>query len=191
MTARARVSATIVKLAVVALVGVSTAVATIGLGASPSAAHTDLLQASPGVGQRAGGTIEFLDLAFTEPVTEAVVEVTFDGETVPGSMLVDEGIIIRYVFDDALAEPGRYDVRYEMISFDTDFTERDFFFTYDPEAPPPIRLGTVIEERNWTPIIASGVFIASMLALAFLFLSRLESRRRLRTAADGESELAP
>ncbi|MEL7156548.1 MAG: hypothetical protein AAFN30_08110, partial [Actinomycetota bacterium] len=70
-------------LAVVALVGLVTVV--VG-PAHPAAAHTDLLQASPGPGQRAGGDVRFIDLVFTEPVTEATVTVTSGGVEVPSRL---------------------------------------------------------------------------------------------------------
>ena len=151
----------------------------LGVAVQPAAGHTDLLQASPGAGQRAGGEIDFIDLAFFEPVSGASVTVVHDGATVPGSMTVTDGSIIRFAFDEALSSAGTYDVTYEMISYDLDETRGSFSFTFEPEAPQARRIGTVEPEgRNWVQIIATGVLIAALAGVAFLFLSRLESRRR-------------
>lgn len=149
---------------------------------NPAAAHTELLQASPGPGQRGGGKVEFIDLVFLEPVSEATVEVVFDGESLPGEMNVTEGSIIRFKLDEPLETPGTYEVKYRMISFDLDDTEADFSFTYAPDAPQVQRIGDPgagEEGRNWIAVIATGVLIVSLAGLAFLFLSRLESKRRL------------
>ncbi len=165
---------------------VATGALVVGLvGAGPAAAHTDLLQASPGPGQRAGGTIDFIDLAFTEPVTEAAVQVLFGGSSLPGQVTVGEGAIIRFELDEPLAQSGTYEVRYQMISYDLDPTESSFSFLFEPDAPQAFRIGQVPEEdtgRNWTQIIATAVLVASLAGLAFLFLNRIESRRRLTAA---------
>lgn len=160
------------------------------MSAGPAAAHTELLQASPGPGQRAGGDIDFIDLVFLEPVSSASVEVVHDGEVVPGSMTVTDGSIIRFVFDEALTSSGRYDVTYQMISYDLDDTEDGFFFTFEPEAPQALRIGEPGEVggRNWLQIGATVVLIASLAGLAFVFLSRLEQRRRTTVTSD---EAAP
>lgn len=163
----------------------SVAVATLTL-ASPAAAHTDLLQASPGPGQMAGGVIDFIDFAFLEPVSEAVVDVEFDGETVPGTTVQAEGQIIRFEFDEPLSSAGRYDVSYSILSFDLDHTEASFFFTYDPDAPQAIRIGTVDLPggRNWVLIIVTAVLIVTIVGLAFQLLSRVEARRSRKAASD-------
>ena len=148
--------------------------------AVPAAAHTELLQASPGPGQRAGGEIDFIDLAFFEPVTDASVEVVHDGESVGGSMSVTDGSIVRFDFDEPLSSTGTYEVTYRMTSFDLDLTEAGFSFTFEPDAPQALRLGVVEPTgRNWVAIIATVVLISSLVGLAFVFLSRLEAKRRL------------
>jgi methionine-rich copper-binding protein CopC len=177
-------------LSVLLLVGVALGIGTAtgivpGLGSAPAAAHTDLLQASPGPGQRAGGDIDFVDLAFLEPVSGATVDVVHDGETVPGSMIVTDGSIIRFAFDEPLTSSGTYEVSYAMTSYDLDATTGSFSFTFEPEAPQARRIGTIEESgRNWTQIVATGVLIVALAGAAFLFLSRVESKRR----APGSSE---
>jgi methionine-rich copper-binding protein CopC len=170
-----------VLLALAALAGGVGGILTVG-GADPAAAHTDLLQASPGPSQQAGDPLQFIDLAFLEPVSDAVVRVTFDGAELPGTMLTDEGTIIRFQLEEPLSQPGRYDVSYEMLSFDLDQTESGFFFTFAPDSPPPLRLGNVTEAgsggRDWIPIIATVVLVGSLAGLAFMFLDRLEGRRQ-------------
>ncbi len=152
--------------------------------APPAAAHTDLLQASPGPGQRAGGEIDFVDLAFLEPVSDATVDVVHDGGTVAGSMVTTDGSIIRFEFDEPLASAGTYDVSYAMTSADLDATTGRFTFTFEPSAPQAVRIGTVgPEPRNWVPVIATGVLIVALAGAAFLLLGRLEARRRAATEA--------
>lgn len=156
----------------------------------PAGAHTDLLQASPGPGQRAGGDIDFLDLAFLEPVSDATVEVLHDGQPVPGSMITTDGSIIRFEFDEALTSAGTYEVTYAMTSYDLDATTGTFSFTFEPEAPQARRIGTVEPEpRNWLPIVATGVLIAALAAAAFLFLSRVEAKRRSGASSTDEQRV--
>ncbi|MEM8925631.1 MAG: copper resistance protein CopC [Actinomycetota bacterium] len=147
---------------------------------APAFAHTDLLQASPGPGQLVGGTVEVIDLVFTEPITEARVTVTRDGQDVPGTMVNTDGIIIRFELDEPITEPGRYDVRYEMISFDLDDTADGFFFEYEPSAPEPFRLGVVQEPEgtNWVMVAASAVLMAALAGLLFIFVKRVDGQRR-------------
>lgn len=170
--------------AVSALLAIVVALAALAL---PAAAHTELLQASPGPGQRAGGEIDFIDLAFFEPVTDASVDVVHDGEVVSGSMSVTDGSIVRFDFDEPLSSTGAYEVTYRMTSFDLDQTEAGFTFTFEPDAPQALRLGVVEPTgRNWVAIIATVILIASLVGLAFVFVSRLEAKRRL-AASTGDS----
>ncbi|MEM9615366.1 MAG: copper resistance protein CopC [Actinomycetota bacterium] len=151
------------------------------VGPSPAGAHTDLLQGSPGPGQRVGGEVDVIDLVFAEPVTEAAVTITGpDGEDIGGEMTAADGLIIRFSLDEPLTEPGDYQLDYEMISFDTDFTARGYNFTYDPSAPEPIRLGVEVEPEgtNWPMIIASVVLMAALAGLVFLFVKRTDAQRQ-------------
>lgn len=159
---------------------------------TPAAAHTDLLQASPGPGQRAGGEIDFIDLAFFEPVSDLTMEVVHNGETVPGSVTVADGSIIRFEFDEPLTSAGTYEVTYAMTSYDLDATTGAFSFTFEPDAPQARRIGSVEvepEEQNWVPIIATGVLIAVLVGAAFLFLSRIEAKRRSSVQPDEASQV--
>ena len=168
------------------------------LGATPASAHTDLLQASPGPGQRVGGDVDFVDLVFLEPVSGATVEVSLDGAILDGSMVVAEGSIIRYELAEPLSSPGRYEVAYRMRSFDGDQTEETFPFTFEPDAPQALRIGDPVTGevpngggRNWVQLLATAVLIASVAGLAFLFLTRLERRRRLAADATAPDEAQP
>ena len=176
--------------AVAAMVLVLAMAAGVLAAPKPAAAHTELLQASPGPGQRGGGKVEFIDLVFLEPVSEATVQVLFEGESLPGKMNVDEGSIIRFELDDPLETPGSYQVVYQMISYDLDDTEADFSFTFSPDAPQVQRIGDPgagEQGPNWVAIVATGVLVLSLAGLAFLFLSRLESKRRL--AGEGPDDV--
>lgn len=151
-----------------------------GAGPGMAGAHTDLLQGSPGPNQASGGTIDFVDLVFAAPVTEVQVQVTGpDEQIVPGSMEIDEGQIIRHEMSE-LTEPGRYVVRYQMVSDDGDFTEGGYFFTYDPTAFQPTRLGQVDvqpEDGDLTRRIALVVLVVALVGMCVLLAIELRRRR--------------
>lgn len=154
-------------------------------GISGAGAHTDLLQSSPGPAQRAGGTVDFIDLVFVEPISdfELVLEDP-SGDLVDGEIENDEGQIIRYRMP-ALTETGRYVVRYTMLSADGDVTESAYFFTYHPDAVQPVRLGEVDVPSNTRPVVATVagvVLVLSLVGLAMIFLTKLERDRAARAA---------
>ncbi len=155
---------------------------------SAASAHTDLLQGSPGPGQQVGGTVDFVDLVFVDPVANAAVTIEGpDGQELGGTTVVTDGQIIRYEMAP-LTEVGRYVTRYSMISADGDFTESGFFFVYEPSAIEPIRLGDAdIPSSGWSPvaIAASVVFGLAMIGLVLVFLAKLE-RDRAAAAAVGD-----
>ena len=154
---------------------------------TPAGAHTPLLQGSPGPAQRVGGAVDFVDLAFLEPVEDAVVSVEFEGAVMAGRTTVSDGQIIRFEFDQPIASPGRYDVNYQMTSFDGDFTQEAYFFTYAVDAPEPARLGDTVvapltegssDGTNWVQLAALVVLIGSLVALLGLLVWWLDNRRR-------------
>lgn len=152
----------------------------------PAAAHGELLQASPGPGQRAGGVVDFIDLAFLQEATDVVVEVTRDGAPVAGVTTVASGRIVRFAFDQPLTEPGRYDVTFTASWMDEDRISEAYYFTYLPDAPAPVHIGAVptsSQQGGWSivQIVATVVLVTSMLGLAFLYIVHLE-RRRSRAA---------
>lgn len=158
---------------------------------APVGAHTALLEASPQRDSTAGGTIDFVDLAFLDPVSEAVITVTFNGQPVAGVTSSAEGELVSFELDQPLQEPGRYQVSYEMISFDSDFTTSGFFFTYATDAPQPARLGDPdagSEESSQVAILATVAGITALLCVAAVFVWRIEGKRRaqLVDAADDD-----
>lgn len=162
-------------------------VSTVGVG--PAAAHGKLLQASPGPGQKAGGVVDFIDLAFLEDATDAVVVVTKDGAPVPGTTTVASGRIVQFTFDPPLSAPGRYDVTFTATWSDQDRVSETYFFTYDVAAEAPVHLGSgdlTQPESGWSSvkIVATVVLITAMFGLAVLYVLQLE-RRRSRAVADG------
>ena len=163
-------------------------VATVGV--SPAAAHGKLLQASPGPGQNAGGVVDFIDLAFLEDATDAVVTVTKDGAPVPGTTTVTSGRIVRFAFNPPITAPGRYDVTFTATWVDQDRVSEAYYFTYDAAAPAPVHIGSVDDlpqpRSSWSSvkIVATVVLITAMFGLAALYVLQLE-RRRSRAAAGG------
>ena len=169
-----------------ALVGVVTAL--IAVGARPAWAHTSLLQGSPGPGDRVGGVVDFVDLAFLEPVTEAEITVLLDGEVLAGTTTVAEGRIIRFELDEPITEPARYDVTWDMISFDGDATVDGYAFVYDPSAPAARRIGTpptagtgagpgVVPAFEWGRLAAAAVLVVCLAGLVFVALTWIDDRR--------------
>ncbi|MEL7207977.1 MAG: copper resistance protein CopC, partial [Actinomycetota bacterium] len=157
------------------LVGLAVAVVL----AVPASAHTAMLQASPDRDAVAGGSIAFIDLLFLDPVSEASVTVTFNGAPVAGRTTVDAGEVITFALDQPLAEPGRYQVGYEMVSFDSDFTTGGFFFTFDPAAEQMARIEQPGSGGLSPAILAlSGAGLAVVVGLLGLFVWRIDSRRR-------------
>ena len=154
---------------------------------SAAGAHTDLLQGSPGPAQRAGGTVDFVDLVFFEPVSNAVVTLEDpNGESIAGSMVQADGQIIRFAMPP-LTETGRYIVRYTMDSADGDDTEAAYFFTYHPDATQPARLGAPDVPDNTTSIVtivSAVVFLLCLIGLVMIFLTRLERRRAAAVTGD-------
>lgn len=166
------------------------------VGASPAAAHGKLLQASPGPGQKAGGVVDFIDLAFLEDATDAVVSVTKDGAPVPGTTTVANGRIVRYAFNPPLSVPGRYDVTFTATWVDKDRVTEAYYFTYDAAAPAPVHIGSVDNlpepKSSWSSvkIVATVVLITAMFGLAVLYVLQLE-RRRSQAAAEAAQAAGP
>ena len=160
------------------------------VGAGPAAAHGQLLQASPGPGQKAGGLVDFIDLAFLEDATDAVVVVTKDGAPVPGTTTVANGRIVRFQFDPPLSAPGRYDVTFTATWLDQDRVSEAYYFTYDAAAQAPRHIGSADSLAQpgggWSSlkIVATVVLITAMFGLAVLYVLQLE-RRRSRAVAAG------
>lgn len=153
--------------------------AIIGLWATPATAHTALLEASPGPDQTAGGTIEGIDLAFLDPVTNAIVTVSYNGEAIAGTTTISDGELVRFEFERPLDLDGRYQVDYEMISFDSDFTTSGFFFTYTADAPEPARLSAPGSEgTSQTVLLASIAGITVLMCALAVFIWNLEGKRR-------------
>lgn len=148
----------------------------------PSAsAHTAMLRASPDRDAVAGGSIGFVDLEFLEPVSDVSVVVSFNGVPVAGQTTVDAGELITYTLDQPLTQPGRYQVNYEMISFDSDFTTGGFFFTFDPTAEEAVRILEATGEgglSTTTTLVVSGFGIVLIVGLLALFVARVDSRRQ-------------
>ena len=128
---------------------------------SGAAAHTDLLQGSPGPAQQAGGTVDFIDLVFFESVSNAIVTLEDpNGILVDGTTSVADGQIIRFEMPP-LTETGRYIVRYTMDSADGDDTEAAYFFTYLPDGAQPARLGEPDVPDNTANVVSIVASIAS------------------------------
>ncbi len=162
-----------------ALLTTVVALAVTALLAPPASAHTAMLRASPDRDATAGGSIGFIDLEFLDPVTNASVRVTYNGAPMTGRTTVTAGEVITFTLDQPLTQPGRYQVNYEMISFDSDFTTGGFFFTFDPAADQMARIEPPGSGGFSTTTLAlSGAGLTVLVALLALFVWRIDNRRR-------------
>lgn len=151
------------------------------LGVGAAAAHTDLLQGSPGPGQTVGGRVDFVDLVFMAPVSDAQIEVTGpDGGVVPGQMETTAGQIIRFRMV-ALSAEGSYAVAYRMVSDDGDDTRASYSFTFRADGLQPIRFGRADvpepgpgEAIRWA---LTTVAVVALVALCIVLVLRLRRRR--------------
>lgn len=162
-----------------ALLATVVALAVVALLALPTSAHTTMIRASPDRDAIAGGSINFIDLEFLDPVTDASVTVTYNGVPVSGRTTAAAGEVITFAIDQPLAQPGRYQVNYEMISFDSDFTTGGFFFTFDPAANQMGRIepsGSGGFSTTMT-LALSGAGLALLVGLLALFVLRIDNRR--------------
>ena len=162
-----------------ALLTTAVALAVTGLLALPAGAHTAMLRASPDRDATVGGSIGFIDLEFLDPVTNASVTVTYNGAPVAGRTTVADGEVITFTLDQPLAESGRYQVNYEMTSFDSDLTTDGFFFTFDPAADQVARIEPSGSGGfSSTTLALSGAGLTAVVGLLALFVRRIDNRRR-------------
>lgn len=169
---------------IIILIGLVVALASVGPTAPRAGAHTDLLQGSPGPGQRVGGTVDFVDLVFLAPVREVVIEVRDPGgEVIAGEMEVADGQIIRYAMEALIVE-GRYLIDYEMISDDGDLTQSGYFFVYEEGAFEPVRLGEV--DVPGPPIVTARNAVGAVLVVVLGLICVVLANRfwRARAALD-------
>ncbi|MGH1494019.1 MAG: copper resistance CopC family protein [Acidimicrobiales bacterium] len=147
--------------------------------ALPARAHTAMLRASPDRNATAGGSIAFIDLNFLDPVTNASVTVTYNGTPVAGRATVADGEVITFTLDQPLTQPGRYQVSYEMTSFDGDFTTGGYFFTFDPAAEQVGRIEfSGSSGFSTTTLALSGAGLIMIVGLLAVFVRRIDSGRR-------------
>jgi methionine-rich copper-binding protein CopC len=158
------------------------ALAVIALQALPAGAHTAMVRASPDRDATAGGLITVIDLEFLDPVADAVVGVTYNGAPVAGRTTMAAGEIVTFTLDQPLAQPGRYQVTYEMISDDGDFTTGGYFFTFDPAAGQPGRLEPSGGGGLSTTTLAGmvGLGLALLVGVPILVMLRKDAQRRER-----------
>ena len=150
-------------------------------------AHTAMLRASPDRDAVVGGSISVIDLEFLEPVTGTSVTVSYNGIPVPGETTVADGELINYTLEQPLTDPGRYQVSYEMISADGDFTTGGYFFTFDPSAAEPARIELESSGVTTPVLLVAGVGLAGVAALIGYFVWRTNSRLREPLVDAGDS----
>ena len=101
--------------------------------AVPAAAHTTLVFASPGPGQRAAGTVDRIELGFADPVFDPVVKLFApDGTLVEGRVEIIDDRTIAHI-SEGLEMVGEYVVSYKVTAPDDDDQpdlEGAYAFTY-------------------------------------------------------------
>ncbi len=190
---RSKVIDALLGLVVVPVLLVGALVAVLAVGPRPASAHADLLQGSPGPAQRVGGQVDFIDLVFTEMVTEASVSlIDPNDQPVAGQTVVTDGQIIRFEMP-ALTEVGRYVVRFELISNDGDLVQSGYFFDYELDAFEPVRLGEELlgdDSAATVQRVALVVIGLCLTGLCLIGLLRLQQRRAALAAVTGEGSAA-
>lgn len=158
------------------------ALAVIALQAVPAGAHTAMVRASPDRDATVGGSITVIDLQFLDPVADAVVGVNYNGAPMAGQTTVAAGEIVTFTLDQPLAQPGRYQVTYEMTSADGDFTTGGYFFTFDPAAAPPATLEPSGGGGLSSTTVAglAGLGLALLVGIPVLVMLRRDAQRRER-----------
>lgn len=161
-----------------ALLSAVAALALTALMMPSASAHTAMLRASPERNATAGGSIQFIDLEFLDPVTDVSVAVTYNGVPVAGRVIANSGELITFTLDQPLSQAGRYQVNYEMTSFDSDFTTGGYFFSFDPTADQPGRIEFSDSGRlSLVTLAASGIGLAALVGLLLLFVRRIDRQR--------------
>lgn len=162
---------------------------------SPASAHTTLFKTSPEPGQTVGGTLDFVDMAFADVVSQARILVTHNGIEVPGTTVNDSGVVIHFTFAQPLTESGRYDVTYSGLASDGHDATEAYTFIYQPNAPPAFHIGQPggpparpgVAGRSWLRVGAFAVLVVAVAGLALMFLLQVQNRRSA-AAADGPSD---
>jgi methionine-rich copper-binding protein CopC len=166
---------------------------TIGIGplGGAVAAHTELLQASPGPSQRVGGTVDFVDLVFLAPVSSVEVEIDGPDGPVPSRVASPDGQIIHVVLEP-IETPGSYQVTYRMRSNDGDDTEGTFLFTYQPGAPEPPRFDTADLADGPSAVtglrVLGAALVVGLIGLCLILTRRLLHRRAELAGVVGPGE---
>jgi len=164
--------------------------AVITMGGGAASAHTSLLIGSPDFDATVGGTVDFIHIAYTEPISDAVISVSYNEEPLAGTTTVPDGRIVRFQLNQPLEAPGRYKVNVEMVSYDSDPTNQTYFFSYDPAAPQPqpladadlaTALAFVDEEEGLNlGLLAIGLLAAGGLAIiGAIFLSSKRKSQKM------------
>ncbi len=164
-----------------ALLATLAALASAAVLTLPAAAHTAMLRASPDRNATVGGSIQVIDLEFLDPITDASVMLSYNGAPIAGTTTVPDGKVITFTLDQPLAQPGRYQLSYEMISLDGDFTTGGYFFTFDPLAAQPARIEAPAS-GGWsttTILTVAAAGLAVLVALLAVSIRRVDGRRRV------------
>ena len=151
--------------------------------ARPLGADAVFVSSSPAPRSEVGGSLSDVQIVFNERVTGAVLSVEGPEGAVGLDSVVDAGQVVSASFLPLKVE-GRYLVRYEVISADTDPVSGGFSFTYRRGAPAalPVVAPALDDGSNRALWLIAGV---GAVGLGLLATQTYRRARRLRRAQRG------
>lgn len=138
------------------------AIAVVGLVvfalASAAAAHTSLVDASPGPETTVGGAVHHIDLEFGGNVSGPGVSLRDpNGSRLRGEVSQSFSNRVSLVLTQPLSVPGRYWVDYAIVSTDGDRVDESFGFDFDPDAAEPLPLAAPGSGPSQLLLVTAGV----------------------------------
>ncbi len=152
---------------------------------APVAADAVFVASSPAIRGLVGPPIDTLEIVFNEVVTEAAITVSGPEGLLTPTESVREGRIVSLSFDPIETE-GVYEVRYSVISVDTDPVSGGFQFTVQEGAPAPLPASSIPipdEGISGLTLVAGAVAGGAVVAIG---LQTMRRTRRLRQLTSGD-----
>ena len=146
------------------------------------------MSSSPAPRSEVGGALTELQIVFNERVTGAVISLEGPEGGVAFGGVVDSGQVVSASFT-ALSTEGRYLVRYEVISADSDPVSGAFWFNFRTGAPTalPVVAPALDDGSNpvlWSIVALGALSVVGLAAQTFRRVRRLRHADRLRNPAE-------
>ncbi len=151
-----------------------------------AAAHAELQRSAPRPTQVVGGLVNRVDVEFRQPIRPHEINrvqlITPAGDTIQ-TALTYHGRLVRARFA-SLTEPGVYQVVWGLVDdSDGDWTEEQFPFTYQPDAPEPEWLPEPVADDGsgvGRTVLLLVVIVVTVAAGGWLFWPRRRGGRSRR-----------